>query len=333
MARLDITSYLRPRNVLIGTRPSATERKAPWWMDWQALRVSTQISTAVSTPITCLLKCYQRPLLASILSSKNHNVMIHIVERNSKPRLSGITQVLDRGIDLQRLTGILQDHAPLIDIIKFGWGTALVTSCIAAKIETCRSHAIKPVLGGTLFEYCFLTNQYTSFLRLLDDLKLESVEISNGANAIDQATICKLVHELARDRSVFLEVGHKSLAQSEDIQPETWIRQIEDGLEANASMIILESRETGRGGYCAPDGKLRSDLCQVIVERFGTERLMFEAATSGLQSYLINSYGNKLNFANIGFDDIIPLETLRLGIRFDTMLTHGVPSQARSNEH
>jgi phosphosulfolactate synthase len=250
----------------------------------------------------------------------NHNYRIHTAGRQGKPRQSGITQVLDKGIDLQRLKAILQDHSSFIDIIKFGWGTALVTSCIEAKAEACRSHAIEPILGGTLFEYCFLTNQFTSFLRLLDDLQLQSVEVSNGANAIDQTTLYKLVRELAKDRRVFFEVGSKSLAQSERMQTKTWINQIEKGLESNASFIILESRESGRGGYCTANGRIRDDLCQALVEQVGIERLMFEASTSVLQASLINSFGNQLNLANISFDDVVSLETLRLGIRFDTML-------------
>ena len=252
--------------------------------------------------------------------------MIHTVGRQGKPRLGGLTQVIDRGIDLQRLNSILHDHGPLIDVIKFGWGTALVTPCMPAKIEACRSNAIEPVLGGTLFEYCFLTNQYDSFLRHLDVFQLESVEISNGADAIDPKIICKIVRELSKDRTVFLEVGHKSLAQSAYMLNETWIKQIEEGLDANASIIILEARESGRGGYCNPDGVIRNDLCQVLVDRFGIEKLMFEAATSALQASLINSFGNQLNLANISFDDIISLETLRLGIRFDTMFTQGISS-------
>ncbi|MFN9621452.1 MAG: phosphosulfolactate synthase [Cyanobacteriota bacterium] len=261
-----------------------------------------------------------------------HDFGVRHLSRPVKPRVSGITQVLDRGLDLQRLTGILQDHSSHIDMIKFGWGSALVTSTIYAKIEACRNHSIKPLLGGTLFEYCYLTNQYAPFIALLDELQLDCVEISNGANAIEQSTICKLVRELAKERFVCLEVGCKSLIHSETMTLETWTSQIEAALEAGANLVVLEARESGRAGYCESNGQAKEAFCQVFLERFGTDRLMFEAPTRDLQTTLINTYGSQLNLANISYDDVVSLETIRLGLRFDSMFIHGIPSQLSTRD-
>jgi phosphosulfolactate synthase len=245
--------------------------------------------------------------------------MVLLPERPGKPRLAGMTQVLDRGIDLPRLEGLVADHAPLIDLLKFGWGTALVTPRIAAKIALCRQHGITPVLGGTLFEYCVLTDQYRAFCRLLDELELTTVEVSNGAQRIEPQRICTFVRELAQERRVLNEIGSKSPQESAAMSLEEWSAQIENGLEAGASMIILEARESGQSGFCTPEGQPRPDFCQTFLERFGAERLMFEAPTSKLQATLIKTHGHLLNLANIHPDDVVSLETLRLGLRFDTL--------------
>jgi phosphosulfolactate synthase len=240
-------------------------------------------------------------------------------ERPGKPRREGLTHVLDKGVDLQRLKGVLEDHAPLIDLLKFGWGTALVSPNIAAKIALCRAHAITPVLGGTLFEYCLITDQYSSFLHLLDELELGCVEVSNGAGAITQERLAACVRELARDRRVLQEIGFKSERLAQAMGREVWLQQMEDGFAAGASMIILEARESGRSGFCTTTGEPRLDLCDDVIERFGTDALMFEAPTARLQVALIKAYGHQLNLANISMDDPVALETLRLGLRFDTL--------------
>lgn len=245
--------------------------------------------------------------------------MIVIPSRPGKPRLQGMSQVLDKGMDLQRLTGLLEDHAPLIDVLKFGWGTALITSRIRDKVALCRRHGILPMLGGTLLEYCLLTDQFAAFRRFLDDLELTAVEVSNGAACLDSPQVAALVRELGRDRRVFLEVGYKALNRADAMPLEEWIRQIDAGIEAGASLIILEARESGRSGFCTLDGQPRPEFCQTFLERYGVERLMFEAPTPALQSTLIKAHGNQLNLANINPEDIVSLETTRLGLRFDNL--------------
>lgn len=245
--------------------------------------------------------------------------MIVIPSRPGKPRLQGMSQVLDKGMDLQRFTGLLEDHAPLIDVIKFGWGTALVTPCIRDKVALCRRHGITPVLGGTLLEYCLLTDQFDAFCRFLDDLELTAVEVSNGAAALAPQQVTALVRQLGRDRQVFHEVGYKALNQADAMSLQEWIRQIEAGLEAGASLIILEARESGRSGFCGLDGQPRPEFCHTFLERYGVQRVMFEAPTAALQSTLIKAHGNQLNLANINPEDIVSLETMRLGLRFDNL--------------
>jgi len=253
--------------------------------------------------------------------------MIRMPLRQGKPRLDGLTHVLDRGLPLAGLASVFEAHAPMIDLWKFGWGTALVSREIRAKIALCKQHAVTPVLGGTLFEYCVLTDQFSAFCAYLDQLELTTVEVSNGTTAIEAGVIQRCVRHLARERTVLSEVGCKSLQQAERMGLEDWTAQIAASFEAGASLVILEARESGRSGFCTPDGQPRTDFCHTFIDRFGAERLLFEAPTTTLQSTLIRAHGNTLNLANISPKDVLSLETLRLGLRFDTLARFPLPSE------
>ena len=245
--------------------------------------------------------------------------MVQLPLRPAKPRQQGLTQVLDKGLDLRSLAGVLDDHAPFIDLLKFGWGTALITPRLEAKIALCRAQAVTPLLGGTLFEYCVLTEQLPAFRQLLDDLELTVVEVSNGAGAIDPDRMPGYIRELSADRRVFHEIGRKAPEAAEAMGLAEWIRQMEAGLEAGASLTILEARESGRSGFCDASGEPRASFCQTFLDRFASEALMFEAPTAALQATLLRQFGPQLNLANIAPADVLGLETLRLGLRFDTL--------------
>jgi len=254
--------------------------------------------------------------------------MIRIPQRPSKPRRQGRSQILDRGMDLQAFSAMLADHHPYIDLIKFGWGTALITPQIRGKLAHCRARSIEPILGGTLFEYCILTDQYAEFLGFLDALELQSVEVSNGSERLEQSLIHTYIKDLARHRHVYLEIGSKDAEAADSMGLQTWIEQIEAGLQAGAKTIILESRESGQSGYCNHQGLPRPGFCEALLQRFSLDQLLFEAPTRNLQATLIRQFGPEVNLANIAPADVIGLETLRLGLRFDTLAQVPLPPAA-----
>lgn len=223
-------------------------------------------------------------------------------------------------MDLVCFSAMLADNQALIDLIKFGWGTSLITARIQEKLRLCRAAQIEPVLGGTLFEYCFLTDQLAEFRDLIDTLELQTVELSNGSERLSAEVMHFHIRDMARDRLVLLEIGSKDRQAAEAMKLQTWIDQIEGGLEAGASTIILEARESGQSGYCNDQGLPRAGFCETLVQQFGLERLIFEAPTSRLQATLISLLGPEVNLANIAPHDVIGLETLRLGLRFDTLV-------------
>lgn len=258
--------------------------------------------------------------------------MIRIPQRPSKPRRQGRSQILDRGMDLQAFSAMLADHHSSIDLIKFGWGTALITPQIRSKVAQCRAASIEPILGGTLFEYCMLTDQYAEFLGLLDALELQAVEVSNGCERLDQSQIHSCIKDLARQRQVFLEIGSKDAQAADGMDLQMWIDQIEAGLQVGAQTIILEARESGQSGYCNHQGLPRPGFCEAFTQRFGLEPLMFEAPSRNLQASLIRQFGAEVSLANIAPADVIGLETLRLGLRFDTLAQVPLPSSAPATQ-
>jgi len=249
-------------------------------------------------------------------------MMIHFRSRDSKPRAKGITIVLDKGLDYTTFNSLIYDYHELIDVIKFGWGTALLSNRINEKLSLCRQYSIEPMLGGTLYEYCMITDQMDNFNNLLDSQKIKIVEVSNGAGMIKNTNLMASIKSLSKERQIFHEVGLKNPVKSNAMTTTEWITQISEGMHAGASMTILESRESGRAGICDDSGKLKASLTNHIVSNYGTSKLIFEAPSSSLQGLLINAYGPDINLGNVDYIDIVGVESLRLGLRYDTLSTN-----------
>jgi len=248
--------------------------------------------------------------------------MIYLRSRDAKPRAKGMTMMLDKGLDYATFKSLIYDYHELIDMIKFGWGTALLSNRINEKIALCREYAIEPMLGGTLYEYCMITDQMDNFYNLLDSQNIKIVEVSNGAGMIKNSNLMACISFLSQERQVFHEVGRKGAIQSNKMTTNEWITQISEGMLAGASMTILESRESGRAGICDDSGNLKASLINHIVSNYGTAKLIFEAPSSSLQGMLINAYGSDINLGNIDHIDIVGVESLRLGLRYDTLSTN-----------
>jgi len=242
--------------------------------------------------------------------------------RATKPRSTGLTMVIDGGIPLRMFADIISSTPELIDFVKFGWGTAVVTGGLQQKIDVLREHGIGFYLGGTLFEKYVMQERFDDYKRFCVELGCEHVEVSNGTVTMSNAEKASYIRKLTGDFTVVSEVGFKDPDRSEQLPPSKWIEYINEDLAAGATMVTLEARESGKSGICRPDGALRFGLIEdVLSAGVGQDRLLFEAPTTTLQTYFITRLGTDVNLGNVPASAVIGLETLRLGLRADT-LTH-----------
>jgi len=242
--------------------------------------------------------------------------------RATKPRSTGLTMVIDGGIPLKMFADIISSTPELIDFVKFGWGTAIVTGGLQQKIDVLREHGIGFYLGGTLFEKYVMQERFDDYKRFCVELGCEHVEVSNGTVTMSNAEKASYIRKLVGDFTVVSEVGFKDPDRSEQLPPSKWIEYINEDLAAGATMVTLEARESGKSGICRPDGALRFGLIEdVLSAGVGQDQLLFEAPTTTLQTYFITRLGTDVNLGNVPASAVIGLETLRLGLRADT-LTH-----------
>jgi phosphosulfolactate synthase len=245
---------------------------------------------------------------------------LRLPPRTAKPRAAGLTMVIDGGIPLWQFTDIIASAAEYIDFVKFGWGTAVVTGDLGAKIEVLHEHRIGFYFGGTLFEKYILQDRFDDFRRFCLARRCRHVEVSNGTIALTNTEKASYIRKLADDFAVVSEVGFKDPLRSEQLPPSMWIHYVGEDLAAGASLVTLEAREGGRSGICRPDGTLRFGLIEdVLASGIGQESLLFEAPTTSLQAYFITRVGPDVNLGNVSAQGVIGLETLRLGLRADTL--------------
>nr|MBI3612739.1 phosphosulfolactate synthase [Nitrospirota bacterium] len=244
---------------------------------------------------------------------------LNVPSRGTKPRQNGLTLLLDAGMSTQRFIDVIRSHHVLIDFVKFGWGTALVTAELEKKIECLKALNIGYFFGGTLFEKALHQKKLDEYYAYLKRYDCKYAEISNGTIDLSNAEKCKYIAQFAREFYVFSEVGYKDSVKSESMYPAKWVECIMQDLAAGAKKVITESRESGQSGICRPNGELRYGLIEEIVEAVkNLDEIVFEAPTKTLQAYFIKRLGPNVNLGNIAFDDVVGLETLRLSLRSDT---------------
>ena len=243
----------------------------------------------------------------------------HIPERPEKPRNEGLTMVMDKGISIQEAEALIDSSKKFIDIIKFGFGTALVTEKenIKKKIQLYKKNGIKVYLGGTLFEAFVARNMFKEYFNLIKELELDTVEISDGSIKMDHKKKCEYINEISsKNITVFSEVGYKS--SKKILAPSKWIKLMSKEIEAGSWKVIAEARESGNVGLYRSGGEVRSDLIEEILTQIPKEKILWEAPKKQQQVFFIQLLGANVNLGNIGTHDIIPLECLRLGLRGDT---------------
>ena len=236
--------------------------------------------------------------------------------RSEKPREQGITHVLDRGLSVAEVEGMIEVAGQFVDFVKLGWGSALATGNLEAKLERYRAHAIPVVLGGTLTEIAIFQRRLEGLVDYVKGLGLTHVEISDGTIELDHDEKLELIERLAKEFTVFSEVGSKD--DTKIMAPYRWVEQIASELAAGAWKVIAESRESGTAGIYRGDGEVRMGLIDEIAHEVDPARMVFEAPRKEQQVWFIERFGPEVNLGNIPPTDVLSLETLRLGLRSDT---------------
>jgi phosphosulfolactate synthase len=225
--------------------------------------------------------------------------------------------VIDRGLSVAEVEGLLETAGGIVDIVKLGWGTALVTANLRPKLERYAAAGIPVVLGGTLTEIAIRQGRVEGLVAWLRELGLRHVEISDGTIALEQAVKRELIERLGHEFTVLAEVGNKDTDFI--MAPYVWVEQIEGDLRAGAWKVIAEARESGTAGIYRGDGEPRTGLIDEIAHAIDPGRMVFEAPRREQQVWLLKRFGSECNLGNIAPDDVLSLETLRLGLRSDTV--------------
>ncbi|MBY7143176.1 phosphosulfolactate synthase [Virgibacillus sp. NKC19-3] len=240
-------------------------------------------------------------------------------KREIKPRETGLTILIDNGVSMNVFKDTIASASDYIDIVKFGWGTSLVTHALGQKIDWLRRYEIDFFFGGTLFEKFLSQDKVEEYFRYCQKFNCNYVEISNGTIPISNHTKAKFITDFSSAFTVFSEVGNKDISASNDQDGAEWIENIHEDLEAGAAKVITEARESGTSGICKEDGEIRVDIFdQITSSGIPLDKMIFEAPTKKMQTFFIHHAGANVNLANIALSDVISLETLRLGLRSDT---------------
>jgi phosphosulfolactate synthase len=249
--------------------------------------------------------------------------------RPGKPRQVGLTHVIDKGLNTRDIEGLFDTAGDFVDIVKLGWGTSYVTNNLEKKIALYRSFETPVVCGGTLFEAVWARGKMDEFKRWLTEHRFSHVEISDGTLVIPREEKLAQITDFARDFTVLSEVGSKD----SDVvyAPYQWVEWIKEELEAGSWKVITEGREGGTAGIYRPAGELRTGLIEEIAHSIDVGNVIFEAPTKSAQAWFVKHFGPEVNLGNIPPEEVIPLETLRLGLRADTLrevlLREQVPMQ------
>jgi len=240
----------------------------------------------------------------------------NIPERTQKPRDYGFTMAMDKGLSCREVEDFLSVAADHIDIVKLGWGTSFVTPKLKEKLQVYADAGIPTYFGGTLFEAFIVRNQFEDYRKILDKYGMSYAEVSDGSIELDHDKKCEYVRELSGQVTVLSEVGSKDVEKI--IPPYKWIELMQKELDAGAWKVIGEAREGGNVGLFRSTGEVRSGLVQEILTKIPFEKIIWEAPIKAQQVWFIKLLGSNVNLGNIAPNEVIPLETIRLGLRGDT---------------
>jgi len=243
-------------------------------------------------------------------------ILNQLPERTAKPRNSGYTMAMDKGLSVREAEDFMSVSAGYVDVVKLGWATSYVTPNLKEKLAVYKSAGIPVYFGGTLFEAFVVRNQFEDYLRVMDKYELDHVEVSDGSIDLPHDVKCDYIQKLAKRATVLSEVGSKD--EQKVIPPYKWIQLMNKELEAGAWKVIGEAREGGNVGLFRPTGEVREGLVDEILTQIPFESIIWEAPQKAQQVWFIKLLGANVNLGNIAPNEIIPLETIRLGLRGDT---------------
>lgn len=242
--------------------------------------------------------------------------LTQIPERTAKPRESGFTMAMDKGLSIRQVEDFLDIAAEYVDIVKLGWATSYVTPKLKEKLQVYKSAGIPVYFGGTLFEAFVVRNQFEDYRRMLDDFGLTFAEVSDGSIDMNEDVKCEYIRTLAQQVTVLSEVGSKD--ESKIIPPYKWIKLMNAELEAGAWKVIGEAREGGNVGLFRSSGEVRQGLVEEILTQVPAEKIIWEAPQKAQQVWFVKLLGANVNLGNIAPNEVISVETIRLGLRGDT---------------
>ncbi len=239
-----------------------------------------------------------------------------IPARTPQPRTNGITMVMDKGLSVEEAKQFLSVCHPHVDILKLGFGTSFVTPDLEKKLEVYRSYNLPVYFGGTLFEAFLIRNQFEDYIRVCREFGIAYMEVSDGSITIPHAEKCGYIEKLTKYGTVLSEVGSKDAEHI--IPPYKWIELMRAELSAGSTYVIAEAREAGNVGIYRGSGEVREGLVQEILTQIPAEKILWEAPQKAQQLYFIELIGANVNLGNIAPTEVIPLESMRVGLRGDT---------------
>ncbi|KAB2858870.1 MAG: phosphosulfolactate synthase [Flavobacteriales bacterium] len=243
-----------------------------------------------------------------------------IPKRDSQPRETGLTMMMDKGLSWREAENFVQSSAHLTDLVKLGFGTSYVSNDLAKKIAIYKEAGLKVYLGGTLFEAFIVRGMFDDYRKLLDKFQLNTCEVSDGSVVLNHEIKCEYISTLAKDFTVLSEVGSKEAGIL--ISPSKWIKMMQNELQAGSWKVIAEARESGNVGIYRPNGTAHVALVNKIINNVKLENILWESPIKSQQVWFIKQFGANVNLGNIAPNEVIPLECLRLGLRGDTFFEH-----------
>ncbi|HUE29053.1 MAG TPA: phosphosulfolactate synthase [Solirubrobacteraceae bacterium] len=243
---------------------------------------------------------------------------LELPSRSAKPRQQGITHVIDRGLSIAEIDGLIEVAGESVDLVKLGWGTAVATGNLEGKLDRYRVHGVPVVLGGSLTELAIAQDQLDRLVAWVRELGLKHFEISDGTIALEHDRKLELIARLADEFTVLSEVGSKDDTGA-ITPPYLWVEQMRQELDAGAWKVIAEGRESGTAGIFRPSGEVREGLIDEIVHEIDPGSILFDAPRKDQQVWFVRRFGADVNLGNVPVDEVLALETLRLGLRSDTM--------------
>jgi phosphosulfolactate synthase len=243
-------------------------------------------------------------------------ILPYLPDRPEKPRNSGLTMVMDKGLSIREAEDFMSVGSKYTDFVKLGFGTSLITPGFNKKISLYKKAGTIPYFGGTLFEAFIIRDMFREFVKFLDKHKIDLVEVSDGSYDIEHDQKLEFIHKLAKHRTVISEVGSKK--KEVVYTPDQWVAMMKAELDAGSVKVIAEARESGTTGIYNEDGSINNNIIGAISEHVRLENVIWEAPMKSQQAWFIKHFGANVNLGNIAPNEIIPLESLRLGLRGDT---------------